>query len=375
MSNFTTITFVAGTGISFPSGTYNTQVGGNLTHINNVLNTLYESENVFKAGVNSKSDFRITHSDGTTSRDFIIGPGTAILQIGKKYVKVESSVSSTVTVTAAGANPRIDQIVLAASVNEEYPETAFVLSSGTATGGATLDNMTGANATYLTQMNSTAGVNTAYIKLVDVVVPVSGTIAATDWRDRRPVRAGDGVLIGTALAGVYGLSYTSPYVVTQAYTTSVNTRGVTVAPFKQENRITFSKATFLYRASAAGTITNMTLAVYDSSGRTLGIATAITLAQTAAGTAVGTLSFPSSITLNPGLFYMGAAGSANTANQILYQAYDPNRTNGQSIFVDPAAGTVLPNYLGTVTSTWDASSAAFVFPTTTFPIPMVTFIP
>lgn len=93
----------------------------------------------------------------------------------------DAAVASAVTLNASDpTNPRIDQICLRLRDSTDLAtgadDATFLVVSGTATAGATLDNRNGA-----------AALPNDYLRLADVLVPAaSSAVTAANVRDRRP---------------------------------------------------------------------------------------------------------------------------------------------------------------------------------------------
>lgn len=130
-------------------------------------------------GVLDAGGFEVTQASGGASMTldvasnvgtgaFVDVDGLSPARVGRYYVP-PTAAKTTVTIgTAHGSNPRVDRVVVS---------TAGVVSvvAGTATSGATLDNLTGA-----------ASVPADSLLLADVHVPAADTtIANTQIRDRR----------------------------------------------------------------------------------------------------------------------------------------------------------------------------------------------
>lgn len=120
-------------------------------------------------------------------------PGTGFVRQpgdGTLYRCTQEGSSATIALdtNGAGANPRIDQIVLhvydasAAGDSSGQYLAAIEPITGTPTSGATLDNRSGAPDLQVALANSKA-----YILLADVLMPAgASTVSAGNVRDRRP---------------------------------------------------------------------------------------------------------------------------------------------------------------------------------------------
>lgn len=130
-------------------------------------------------GVIDAGSFEVTQASGGASLTldiasnvgsgaFVDDDGLSPARVGRYYVPPTASKSTVAVGTADASNPRVDRVVVS---------TAGVVSlvAGTATSGATLDNLTGA-----------ASVPSDSLLLADVLVPATDTtISNSQIRDRR----------------------------------------------------------------------------------------------------------------------------------------------------------------------------------------------
>jgi hypothetical protein len=142
-------------------------------------------DTALQAGVVGINDLKVAQRGAGANMSVDVAGGMAYVEITSGTRNglghVTSDATTNVVVTASnGTNPRIDQIILrwndtSIPTGSGNIPTLAVLT-GTATGGATLDNRTGA-----------AALPADSIRLADILVPTSSTSVTTaNIRDRRP---------------------------------------------------------------------------------------------------------------------------------------------------------------------------------------------
>lgn len=212
---------------------------------------------------------------------------------------------------ADGTNPRIDQIVATVKDNTELASGANLgtleVVTGTATGGASLDNRTGAAALGINQL-----------LLYDVLVPAgAGSAASYTYRDRRPY-ANSGAIPRAMSAGL-----TAPYdaVAMQALGPSVTAAQIAVAAVNYQgavrmflpSAITATRIRFSYTQGPTAATGNFIIAIYDASGRLI-----VSSSSTAFSGAANTLQQQSltiaSTRFEPGVYYVLMGTTIATAS-------------------------------------------------------------
>lgn len=142
-------------------------------------------------GALGRSDFKVLQRGAGANMSVDVNPGNLIIPVvageANQYLNLSAVSNSgagsantprwTATFPAAsGANPRIDRVVVQRSLTVVDDFTLAVIP-GTATAGATLDNLNGA-----------AAVPAGAVLLADVLIPTSATtITTVNIRDRRPI--------------------------------------------------------------------------------------------------------------------------------------------------------------------------------------------
>lgn len=138
-------------------------------------------------GVLDRNAFNITLVSGRTVR---AAPGVAYIKgrnvADQGFYRQFETANRDVTHNAGdGSNPRIDQVIIRVMDNAHdaagFNETRIEAVPGTPTGGATLDNRSGA-----LNLDALGEASKNYLLLADVLVPTGATtINASDIRDRR----------------------------------------------------------------------------------------------------------------------------------------------------------------------------------------------
>lgn len=128
-----------------------------------------------QAGVYAAGDLMVTQRGAGANMSVDVAAGTAWIMSSASILlpKIKASVTNVAVTAAHASNPRVDQVVI------DSAGTISVLA-GTATGGATLDNRTGA-----------ASLPAGSLRLADILVAAaSSTVSNTSIRDRRQFARG-----------------------------------------------------------------------------------------------------------------------------------------------------------------------------------------
>lgn len=275
---------------------------------------------------------------------------SASADAGLYLVDYNSATILNLDIAAADAvNPRIDSIFLAVEdaqgAGTNNLATVRVVT-GTPTGGATLDNRTGAGATP-------AGMGS--ILLADVLVPaLSATVVTANIRDRRPVGVSGTVpwagALGTQIDAVTPVPHPAvPLNGIGPSTASTNmfTAGThdsmqaVYAGFLSRRIVSAARVRFKYLQGGTAAATNYVVFVMDASGRVI-LQTAATAFTGAANTAqLVTPAFTSSLTLEAGWYYLGLGVAPMTAASwvLVYGV------SGTTIVGNNGPGALVPNVL------------------------------
>lgn len=169
---------------------------------------LADSGGGLQEGVVGSGDLKVSQRGAGANMSVDVATGSAWVRIdtgtNNGLAHVASDAVANVVVTASNAtNPRIDQIIVryndtAIPTGSGNTPTAEVLT-GTATGGATLDNRTGA-----------AALPNDCLRIADILVPATSTTVTTaNIRDRRPWALGAYNLITRTQNAAAGSNYTT----------------------------------------------------------------------------------------------------------------------------------------------------------------------
>jgi len=205
--------------------------------------------------------------------------------------------------TADGTNPRVDRVCLTAPASSDSIVPQVVVLAGTPSGGATLDNLTGAQA-----------VPTGYVLLADVLVGAGVTsITTANIRDRRPV----GGVFGPAVSPVSGpptvgtardevfLQPSESLVVgaqTLTPTTHDNMQGAYLA-YLARRIVGATRIRWKYAQGATPAATNYNIGMADVSGRVVITSGAIAFAGGANAIAEQAATITAT-TFEPGWYYV-----------------------------------------------------------------------
>ena len=145
----------------------------------------YMSEHLgLQEGVWGATDYKVVQRAAGANPSVDVGAGAAFIKgdTGTRqglYHQVNDATMNLVVGAAHATNPRIDQVILRifdSTVSGGSDTPTLSVLAGTATGGATLDNRTGA-----------AALPNDAIRLADILVPATDTtITDNQIRDRRP---------------------------------------------------------------------------------------------------------------------------------------------------------------------------------------------
>lgn len=277
--------------------------------------------------------------------------------------------------TADGSNPRIDRVCLTAPASIDSIVPQVVVLAGTPTSGATLDNLTGAQA-----------IPTGYLLLADVVVGAGvGNIVTANIRDRRAVggiMGQSGILpppMPTAGTGrdevIFLPSDDLPQLsVTLTPTTHDNYQGAYLATLSRRI-VGATRLRFRYAQGATPATSNYNVAILDTSGRLI-VAVGATAFAGGASTIQEIALTIAATTFDAGDYFVWMGVAALTASSAV--SFYGIQGNGTVTAPGPAhrnqkfslnsGGTTFPavNQIGTTYADVVASAAAY----TALPMPI-----
>jgi len=240
--------------------------------------------------------------------------GSTIIDQG--LYRVEATGVWNLDIAAAdGANPRIDQIFLVIE-DQQHAGTNNLASirvvTGAATGGATLDNRTGAGAAPASSE-----------LLADVLVPAaSASVVTANIRDRRRFgNFGAIPVAGTVVDQVQFMPHPMTLTPFAAFTSSVSSITQTFHDNMQAaalmwlpRRITATKVRWKYVQGSTAAATAWTIWICDASGRNLNQVTGPPTFAGAANSLTEVAATINSMTFDVGWYYVGFGVAAMTAS-------------------------------------------------------------
>lgn len=215
-----------------------------------------------------------------------------------------------VTANASG-NPRLDMVVLEI-LDAQHTGSSSVMQlrmvNGTATGGATLDNRTGA-----------AALPASCILLADILVPNgAASIVTADIRDRRssavwgalPVLAGVGSSVNqVAFMPAHGLQVSNVQVSAQ---TNMDLFQSAALMFLPRRIVSATRVRWRYQQGATANAGNWIIGIYDATGRNI-VSTAATAYVGGANTYTEATTTIAATTFEAGWYWVAIGNSAATA--------------------------------------------------------------
>lgn len=211
-------------------------------------------------------------------------------------------------------NPRIDQILAkvydSESGGDASDQPSGLIVPGTATGGATLDNRTGAG--------SLAAFNN-YILLSDALVPAgAGSAASFTYRDRRPLATPvvpPSVKTALNASAMTAHSSLPTGIVTTPGITSLNSSQVAYAAYLPRRVVNATKIRWAYVGNAAQTGT-YNAAIFDASGRL--IVSTGSIAFVASATLQARAETIATTTFEAGIYYVFWGQTGASSNNIVF---------------------------------------------------------
>lgn len=299
----------------------------------------YVGSSEIGTGVGAAPDFQVLQSGGG-SLQILVGVATGALQ--RAFLPGDSNggtnrveyagVQMTATATASDpTNPRIDSVVLSppASQNSSVPLARIV--KGTATGGATLANRTGAPA-----------VPAGSILLADILVAAGATtILTAQIADRRAYPfAGVNPSVFSVVDQVVPESTGGLQAVATGVTQGTNDLRAAAMFVWLPRRIFAGRLRWHYRQGATAAVANYQWFIFDASGRLL-LLSALTAFTSTAGLGVSAnLSF-SPLQLEAGGYWLGfQVATLGAGASVNYQGFQGVQ-NGVAI-----PGVAAPNLYG-----------------------------
>jgi hypothetical protein len=253
--------------------------------------------------------------------------------------------------TPDATNPRIDQVYTkiydSTDGGDLSDQVAAIVVTGVPTGGATLDNRTGAGA-----------VPANALLLADVLVPAAaGSAASFTYRDRRQyaVRGVVPNARGSITTEQVMLEAAPPLTTNQAFNGSASSQRACLC-FLSRRIVGATVMRWEYTQGSGTAITgNYSLAIFDSSGRLI--------VQTAATSFVGIINSQqnrnetiAATTLEAGLYYVGMGYQGTNVGTMSFLAVGPLATgqvcaHPNACLVSGSGGTTFPNTLLAYTET------------------------
>lgn len=239
--------------------------------------------------------------------------GSTVTDQGMYRIDYNSATVVNVDIAAADAtNPRIDQVYLAVEDQQHTGsnnQATIRVVTGTATGGATLDNRTGVGA-------APAGMGS--ILLADVLVAATDTsITNAEIRDRRPFGVlGAGPSTFTALDAVQfqpapGLQGSTA--AQMQSTTSWDAQQACGLVYLPRRIVSATRIRWRYTQGGTANTANFNIGIYDASGRQI-VATGAT-AYTGTLNQIQNVSVAiSATTFEPGYYWIALGNAAGTAS-------------------------------------------------------------
>jgi hypothetical protein len=173
---------------------------------------MFQHGGAIQAGVWADTDFKVVQRAAGANMSVDVGAGYGLVNandpgnLGLYHVQNDATMNVVVT-TANATNPRLDQVYVLVNDTTHGGDGSdtpqLLVSAGTATAGATLDNRTGA-----------ATLPNGSLRIADVLVPAaSSSVVTANIRDRRPwARGAYSTRVGTGI-GNYSTSSNTPVVV------------------------------------------------------------------------------------------------------------------------------------------------------------------
>lgn len=236
------------------------------------------------------------------------------------------------SVTAAdGTNPRVDRVILELKDNTHDASGSNLVQTrvvaGTPTGGATLDNLTGA-----------ASVPNSAMLLADVLVPaLSTSVTNANIRDRRPFLAG----VPPLLTDVDMVALTPfPSMVSSGSVGNPSDLAQSAALMYLSRRIA-SATRIRWRYTQGGTAAtgNYVLSIFDASGRKI-IDTGSVALTGATGTIQQRSETITATTFEPGAYYAFFGLDLTNAGTFTYQGVQPGSAFVQNVLLYSTTGGV-----------------------------------
>lgn len=298
--------------------------------------------------------------------------GTVVTDQGLYRVDYSSASILNLDIAAADAtNPRIDSVYLCVEDQQHTGsnnQATVRVVTGTATGGATLDNRTGAGS---------APASMSSILLADILVPAaSASVTTANIRDRRPIGIpGKNPWLGSTGTQVDIQSPNfSPLlsVQQQDHTASSANMQVAAAAFMPARQVVTRIRWKYVQAAATAATSQYVFFIADASGRVIG-----QTAATAYTGAVNTLQAPSialtsPITLEGGWFYIGFGVATLTAGaDIRYMGADPGGATSSWGALTPVPNVFLRSTTGGVTVPTTILAFTDTYSLAAFPSPVI----
>lgn len=258
-------------------------------------------------GVHERTHWIPSWVSGLTVR---AAPGTAFIpgrnQANQGYYRLTKATNSDVAVAAAdGSNPRLDNLIIrimdASHDTSGLYEARVETISGTPSGGATLDNRTGAP-----NLDALAENSKNTLLLADILVPAgAATLSAAAVRDRRPFARpcipnalGDSLNDVVPLLTMFGLGHGN------VGTTADDLKQAASCVWLPRRVDTALGIQWAYRQGATALAGNYVFGLYDASGRLVAGTASTAFAGATTTFQRVNVAFTASATLEAGVYYV-----------------------------------------------------------------------
>lgn len=254
-----------------------------------------------------------------------------------------------------GTNPRLDQIVARAGDVPDLGASGnlgeIAIRTGTATGGATLDNRTGAATLAFNEL-----------LLYDVLVPAGAANGSTfSYRDRRPYGK---PIIPRALTGGSPFDTASPQFLEAIESLQGTAIAVAATNYQSAaavwlpNAITATKIRWSYQQGATAATGNYNIGIYDASGRKIVETGSVAFAGAANSTQLRTETI-SSTRFEAGVYYVVIGTTIATASSsVAFNGVPINTRRGRqgAVWYSTTGGVTLPTTILSFTDAFQTVS-------------------
>lgn len=273
----------------------------------------YGSFRVSQRGAGANMSVDVNMDDGAWVR------GDAVSLQGLYYVAPHSATINEVITAADATNPRIDRVVLEVKDTQHDASGSNLAQTrviaGTPTGGATMDNLTGA-----------AAVPSSSLLLADVLVAATDTsITDSEIRDRRAFIAGLPPLLTDVDMARFDPLWAPPVVPLVQMSIGWDLMQAAYLARLDRRIVAATRLRWKYRHGSTAGVGNYVIGIYDASGRKI-IDTGSVAATGALNTYQVRSETISATTFEPGYYYV-LFGNDWTSGTIEFQGLHAEVTN------------------------------------------------